>query len=163
MGTMWKRGKQSISASDDSMNVIAGRDVNLYLRGNGPTELIDQKIEEEVEKLRKARFFSEFDLTRSSLSLGRRLAEGNLSGGSDETRVRGLAWCARVMSPSGDLERAEYLLELAKTLGDSPEAKIAEAFVTSQKGDKASALRTLAGIDSYASRSAGLMIVTHHD
>jgi len=78
-------------------------------------------------------------------------------------RGRGLAWCARILSPSDDLERAEDFLELAKTLGDSPEAKIAEAFVISQKGDKAAALQALVGIDSHASRSAGLMIVAHHD
>jgi hypothetical protein len=160
---MWKRGKQSISAGDDSTNVIAGRDVNVFLKGNVPTELVDQIIEEEVEKLRKSRFFSEFDRTRSSLSLGGRLAEGNLSGGSDEMRGRGLAWCARILSPSDDLELAEDFLELAKTLADSPEAKIAEAFVISQKGDKAAALQALAGIDSHASRSAGLMIVAHDD
>jgi hypothetical protein len=39
---MWKKGKQSISSGDDSTNVIAGRDVNLYLEGNVPTELVDQ-------------------------------------------------------------------------------------------------------------------------
>lgn len=160
---MWKRGKQSISSGDDSTNVIAGRDINFFLKGNVPTELVDQIIEEELEKLRKSRFFSEFDRTRSSLSLGRRLAEGDLSGGSDKIKGRGLAWCARILSPSDDLERAEEFLELAKTLGDSPEVKIAEAFVISQKGDKAAALQALAGIDSQASRSAGLMIVAHHD
>ncbi len=158
---MWKRGKKSISAGDDSTNVIAGRDVNFFL--NVPTELVDQRMEEEVEKLRKSRFFSEFDRIRSSLSLGRRLAEGDLSGGSDEIRGRGLAWCARVLSPSDDLERAEDFLKLAKILGDSPETKFAEAFVISRKGDKASALQSLAGIDSHASRSAGLMIVAHYD
>jgi len=160
---MWKKGKQSISSGDDSTNVIAGRDVNLYLEGNFPTELVDQRTEEEVEKLRKSRFFLEFDRTRSSLRLGRRLTEGDLSGGSDEVRGRVLAWCARLLSPSEDLERAEEFLELARTLGDFSEAKIAEAFIISQKGDKAAALNALAGIDSDASRSAGLMIVAHHD
>ena len=106
------------------------------------------KIEEEVERLRKSRFFSDFDRIRSSLSLGRRLAEGELSGGSDEIRGRGLAWCARVLSTSDDLERAEDFLKLAKTLGDSTEAKIAEAFVVSQKGGRSAALQVLAGIDS---------------
>nr|HPQ40195.1 HNH endonuclease [bacterium] len=155
--------KQSISAGDDSTNVIAGRDINVFLEGNVPIELVDPIIEEEVDKLRKSRFFSEFNRTRSSLSLGKRLAEGNLSGGSDEMRSRGLAWCARILAPSDDLERAENLLELAKTLGDSPETKIAEAFLISQKGDKAAALQVLAGIDSHASHSAGLMVVAHHD
>jgi hypothetical protein len=160
---MWKKSKQSISSGDDSANVIAGRDVILYLEGNVPTELVDQKTEEEVEKLRKSRFFFEFDRTRSPLRLGRRLAEGDLSGGSDEVRGRALAWCARLLSRSKDLERAEEFLELAKTLGDFIEAMIAEAFIISQKGDKAAALNALSDIDSDVSHSAGLMIVAHHD
>ena len=160
---MWIRAKQSISAGDESTNVIAGRDVNILLKGNVPTDLVNQKIEEQVEKLRKSRPFSDFDQTRSSLSLGRRLAEGELSGGSDEVKGRALAWCARVLSPSDDLEWAEKFLELAKHLGNSTEAKIAEAFVVSQKGDRPAALKVLAGIDSDASRSASLMIVAHHD
>ena len=160
---MWEKSKQSISSGDDSTNVIAGRDVNLYLEGNVPTGLVDQKTEEEVEKLRKSRFFLEFDRARSSLRLGRCLAEGDLSGGSGEVRGRALGWCARILSRSENLERAEEFLELAKTLGDFPESKIAEAFVLSEKGDKAAALKALANVDSDTSRSAGLMIVAHHD
>ena len=143
--------------------MIAGRDVNLYLERNVPREFVDQKTKEEVEKLRKSRFFPEFDRNRSSLRLGRRLAEGDLSGGSDEVRGRVLAWCARLLSRSEDLNRAEEFLELAKTLGDFPEAKIAEAFIISEKGDKAPALSTLADVDSDVSHSAGLMIVAYHD
>lgn len=147
---MWKRGRQSISAGDDSTNVIAGRDVNIILENRVPTELVNQKIEEEVGKLRKSRFFSEFNRARSSLSLGRRLANGELSGGTDEMRCLGLAWCARVLSPSDEIESAESFLEVSKTLGDSPEVKVAEAFIISQKGDKSSALQALAEIGSYA-------------
>ena len=160
---MWNNNKQSIDSGDDSTNVIAGGDVNLYLEGNVPKELIDQKTEEEVEKLRKSRFFLEFDRTRSSLRLGRCLAEGNLSGGSDEVRGRALAWCVRLLSRSEELERAEELLELAETLADLPEVKIAKAFIISQKGDKAAALNVLADIDSNLSHSAALIIVAHHD
>lgn len=160
---MWNKGKQVISAGDHSTNVIAARDVNIYLEGNVPTEFVDQKTEDEVEKLRKSRFFLEFDTVRSSLRLGRRLAEGDLSGGSDEVRGRALAWCARLLSRSEDLESVEKYLELAKSIGDFAEAKIAEAFILSQKGDKAAALSAVAGIDSIVSHSAGLMIVAHHD
>lgn len=160
---MWRKGKQSISAGDDSINLIAGGNANLYLTDNVPTELVDQKIDEEVEKLRKSRFFPEFDRTQSSLRLGRSLVEGDLSGGSGGVKGQALAWCARLLSISEKSEQAEEFLALSKTLGDSPEAKIADAFVISQNGDKASALQTLAGIDSHASRSAGLMVVAHHD
>jgi len=160
---MRKKDNQSISAGDESINVIAGRDINFFVERDVPRELINPKIEEEVEKLRKSRFFLEFDKTRSSIRLGKHLVEGNLSGGSDEVRGRALAWCARLLSRTEDLEQAEEFLELAKTLGDFTEVKIAEAFIISQKGDKATALNTLAEIDSDVSRSAGLMIVTHHD
>ena len=70
---MWKRSKRSISAGDGSINAIADRDVNFFLGSNIPTELVDPIIEKEVDKLRKSRFFPEFDSTGSSLSLGRRL------------------------------------------------------------------------------------------
>lgn len=160
---MWNKAKQTISAGDHSTNVIGGRDVYVSLDGNVPTDLVNQKIVKEFERLRKSRFFVEFDRVGSSLRLGRLLAEGDLSGGSDEVRGRALAWCARLLSRSEDLRRAEEFLKLAKSLGDFLEAKIAEAFVISQKGDKAKALQTLAGIDSDTSRSARLMIVAHHD
>lgn len=159
---MWEKIKQSISSGNHSTNLIAGRDFNLYVNRNISTSLVDTKIGEEVKLLRKSRFFAEFDRNGSSLRLALRLAEDDLSGGSDEMRGSGLAWCARILSPSDDLEQVENFLELAKNLADSPEAKIAEAFVISQNGDKAAALQTLAGIDSHASRSAGLMIVAHH-
>lgn len=128
-----------------------------------PVTLVDQKIAEEVENLRKSRFFQEFDRTKSSLVLGGRLSERELSGGSDEIRSQGLAWCARLLSRSDALDQAEEFLGLAKTLGDSLEIRITEAFVLSQKGDKAAALKILAVINSCASRSAALMIVAYHD
>lgn len=160
---MWDKGKQSISAGDASTNVIAGKNAFIYVDQNVPTELVDQKIEEEVEKLRQSRFFLEFDRTTSSLTLGRRLTEGDLSAGSDSARARGLAWCVRLLSRSEKIDRVDAFLECAKTLGASSETKIAEAFVFSLKGDKTAALQVLANIDTAASRSAGLMIVVHHD
>ncbi len=160
---MWNKGKQAISAGDQSTNVIAGRDVYLNLGENIPTELVDQKIEEELEKLRKSRFFVEFDRIGASLRLGRRLAEGNLLGGSDVVRGRALAWCARLLALTENLERAEKFLELSQTLGDFTEAKVADAFIVSQKAGKATALRILADLNSDASHSASLMIVAHHE
>ena len=51
-----------------------------------PTALVDQKIKDEVDTLRKSRFFLEFDRITSSLALGRRLVDRELSGGSDDVR-----------------------------------------------------------------------------
>ena len=128
-----------------------------------PTALIDQKIEDEVNILRKSRFFVEFDKVRCSLRLARRLVEGELSGGTGAVRGRALAWCARLLSRTDELDKAEHYLNLAKRFGVSPEIKIAEAFIFSQKGDKSAALNVLAVIDSPSSKSAALMVVAHHE
>ena len=53
------------------------------------TPLIDQKIEDEIDVLRKSRFFVEFATARSSLTLGKRIVEGELSGGTDAVKCRG--------------------------------------------------------------------------
>ena len=160
---IWKKDNQIISAGDNSTNVIAGGDFNIILTGSVSTEFVDEKIMEQVELIRKTRFFNEFDHIGTSLKLCSRLVGGDLSGGSDIGRSYGLAWCARLLARSDHLDKAEECLEQAKNLGDSAEIIIAEAFVHSQKGDKTSALQSLSGLDLAASRSAALMIVSHHD
>ena len=92
-----------------------------------PTELVDQKIENEVQTLRRSRFFAEFDIVRSSLTLGRLLAERELSGGTDTIRCRGLAWCARLLSRTDELGKAKEYLELAKSFGSCAESDIASS------------------------------------
>ena len=159
---MWKKDKQFIYSGDASLNIQAGGDVNFF-QSDFPTELVDQKINEEVDILRKSRFFGEFQTIRTSLSLGRRIVEGDLSGGTDEVRSRALSWCARILSPAEELIKAVEYLKLAKSLSTTSEAAIADAFITSKKGDKSAALQTLASIDSPSSRSAALMIVAHHE
>ena len=54
-----------------------------------PTSLVDQKIEEDVDILRKSRFFVEFDRVCSALTLARRLAERELSRGTDAGKREG--------------------------------------------------------------------------
>ena len=127
-----------------------------------PTLLVDQKISDDVELIRKSRFFVEFDRVCSSIALARRLVKGELSGGSDAVRSRAIAWCSRLLSPT-ELDTAEEYLKLAKTLGSCPEIDIADAFICSQKGDKNTALSILAGIDLPLSRSAAIMVVAHHE
>lgn len=160
---MWENRRKSISAGNESINIIADGNVDIHLDRNIPTELVDEAIEKEVDKLRKSRFFFEFDSTRSSLRLARRIIDGNLSGGSDERRGRALAWCARVLSSTTELEEAAAFLEAAKLLGESLETRIADAFITSQQKGKTAALQALAEIDTCASHSARLMVVAHHD
>lgn len=128
-----------------------------------PKSLVDQKIKEEVSVLRKSRFFVEFDRIEKAKNLGNRILEGELSGSTNTVKCIGLAWCARLLARTGDLEEVEKYLSEAKSLDSCAEITIAEAFLFSQKDDKAAALNALADINSPASRSAAFMIVTHHE
>ena len=128
-----------------------------------PTELVDQKIEEEITLLRKSRFFTEFDKTHASSSIARKLVSGTLSKGTDKVRSWALSWCARLLSTTQEVVKAEEFLSLAKELDPVPEIEIAEAFLMLSKGDMKGALNTLAGIDSPSSRSAGFLVVANHE
>jgi HNH endonuclease len=138
-------------------------DTDVITRPSYPTELVDKKIEDEIILLRKSRFFMEFDRVQFSLVLAKKLVEGEYFGGSGSVRSCALTWCARILSVSNELEKAEDYLKVAKYLGTSPETEIANAFIFSMKGDKSTAMSTLAKIDSPMSWTASLMIVSKHD
>ena len=131
---------------------------------NYPSALVDQKIEETIEKLRKSRFFSEFDRAGFSLNFGEQLISGEFSGGTPSIRSRALAWCSRTLSYAEGVNKAEEYFNIAKQLGvGAPEIQIAHAFILSQKGDKNAALKILADIDLPKARSAAYIIVANHD
>lgn len=122
-------------------------------------ELVDEKIRDETDKLRKSRFFEEFDQVEESLTLARKLTTEEFSiVGSDVVRCQALAWCVRILA-SECQDKAEEYLTYAKNLGTGPETIIAEAFLSAQKGEKPAALAALAEIDTPMSRSAALIIV----
>ena len=149
--------KAQLSADlDDSLQA------NMFSRPDFPKELVDEKIKDETDTLRKSRFFPEFDSARSSLELAKKLVEGEFWVGTDAVRRYALAWCVRILSTK-KLDKAEEYLKHAKELGTCQEIDIADAFISSQKGDKSTALSALADIDSPVSRSAALMVVAHHD
>ena len=142
---------------------LDGVQPNMFSRSDFPTELVDQKIKEETDILRKSRFFREYDSVQASLALAYEMVEGELAGGTNAVRSESLAWCVRFLSRIEELDKAEECLKYAKELGTCPEIDIANAFISSQKGDKKAALSALANIDSPLSRSAALIIVAHHD
>jgi hypothetical protein len=161
---MWERINQTVSAGPDSqINQAVGDITVINNYSTAPKKLIDDYIRNRTDRLIKCRFFSEYDFTTEALSLAPRVVDGDLAGGSDDTKSLAVAWCARVLAYSHDLEWLEYYIRSAKTLNNSPEVTIAEAFALSQKGDKAAALQVLASINCIASHTAGLMIVGHHD
>lgn len=157
----WKKTHESGIQKRRSADLESDQS-NVFFRPYFPTALVDKRIEDEVDVLRKSRFFVEFDAVGSSLTLARRLAAGELSGGTDVVRSRALAWCTRILSPK-ELDKAEEYIKLAKDLGTGLEIEIAQAFICSFKGDKNAALSALANIDVPMSRSAALIVIAHHE
>lgn len=123
--------------------------------------LIDEKIKEAIDRLRKSHHFSEFDSFEASVELGRRLIAGEFKDGSSAIRVEGLSWCARSLC-AADVAGAERLIEAARNLDRIRELGIAEAVVDAAKGDYRGALAKLAELDSPCARTVALMTVARH-
>ncbi len=126
-------------------------------------KLVNQKIENEVNILRKSRFFEEFDSVGHSLKLAKKLTEGELLDGTDAVRSRAIAWCVRFLAHGGKLDVAEKYLDLAKRLEVCIETKIADSFISSSKDGKEYALKILNDIDQPISRTAAFMVVSNHE
>lgn len=136
---------------------------NMSISPHFPRGVIDQKIEKEIEILCKTRLFDEFNRIDNALILGKRVIEGELSGGTNAVRSRALAWCARLLAPSEKVEIAKEYLGLAKQLDICPEIDIAAAFIASRIDGKEVALNILAAIDSSSARTAAFMVVMHRE
>lgn len=157
----WKREHEKIP---ESLPNLEPANASSFFLPQLPTGLIDQKIEEEVDKLRKTRFFIGSDVAPSSLRLAQKLVEGEFSSGSGSVRSRALAWCVRLMLSDEELlQQAEDYLSRAKNLEVCAETEIAEAFICSRKGDKTKALSILTEVGLPVSRSAALMVVAKHE
>lgn len=155
----------SASQSINTGNINKSNIYQIYQhieKNSAAVSIIDQKIIEELDVIRKSRFFAEFNTHQSALALARRLVEDDLYDGSSKIRSMAIAWCARLLAYT-DLENAEHYLRISKTLCNCPEIEIAEAFICSEKDDKSTALKILAKIDMSIARSAAFMIIMHHD
>lgn len=123
-----------------------------------PVDIIDKSIEDELDLLLKSRPFTEFDSASASLRLGRRLIDGNLRHGGDDTRARALAWCARILSIS-DKHAAERYLRCAEMIGSCHELDVAYGFIRAQETNVTQALVALKETQTPLSRSAALILV----
>ena len=155
----WKETHEAKSSRVSPQDLDAPPEV--FYHSYFPTALVDQTIDEEVNLLRKSRFYVEFDGIGCTLTLSKRLSEGNLYGGTATVKAWALAWCARVLAGRGELDKAEEYLEIAESLG--PGTEIARAFICSKRGDRSTALKLLAGIIEPSSRSTSFIIVGNHD
>ena len=150
-----ERVKQ-LQASENLEKIRSDRRSSLY-----QIELLDEKIKEDIDKLRLSHHFSEFDSVEASVELGRRLIADEFKDGSSAMRVEGLSWCARSLC-AADVAGAERLVVAARNLERIPELGVAEAVVDAAKGDYRGALAKLADLDSPCARTAALIAVARH-
>lgn len=127
-----------------------------------PTELVNMKINGDLENIRKCRFYTEYSEGNASSILAQKITNGELAGGSTAVKSKALAWCARLLVNTDLIEAENYLVK-AERLGNCPDTEIARAFVYSRKDDPQSALSILAKIDSPMSKSAALMVKSYKE
>ena len=150
-----KRVKQR-RASEDLEKMRSDRQSAVY-----QIELIDEKIREVIDRLRRSHHFSEFNSAKESEQLGRRLIADEFKDGSSAMRVEGLAWSALTLC-GADVPGAKRLVEAARDLGSSPELDVAGAVVDAANGDYRGALAKLADLDLPCARTAALIVVARH-
>lgn len=159
------KGQEKVTVDQQSITAKSIKDsiiIQVIDKHHDAVPLVDEKIDEHIEIIRKSRFFFEFDTSQACLTLVRKMVDGDLSGGSDRVRSRGIAWCSRFLS-STNLEKAEECLAVAKQLDNCPEITIAEAFIFSQRNNKEIALSILAKLSMPLVRSASLMIIANRE
>lgn len=150
--------KQSLNARDVNKSLIVQFNEENYFID----PLVNQKINNNIELIRKSRFFAEYQTENAILIFAKSLFEGEYVGGSSEVKSRAFAWCARLITIANP-SKAYQFLSYAKSLGSSPEIEIAEAFLYSQEGDKNTSLSILAKLDNAAAKSAALRIVNNQE
>ena len=160
---MLNKNSQTIKSGDGSINNQAGGDLNVFECVSFPVEILDEKIYEKVNFLRKARFHQEFDRTSHALDFGNLLTDGYLAAGSKSVRSTALAWCSRILQLSSEHAKADHFLDIARKTHTCSEVKVAGAFKYSREGNKSGALKELGKVDACSARTAALMIVAKHD
>ena len=134
------------------------RETRLDGPGRFPTSLVDREIEEALHLIRKGRFLQDFDTSTSCLQLGTALTSGEYAGGTATVRSRALAWCARLLTRTEEVNTAKGYLNQARGLGAQEEVAIATALLRSHEGDYPAAFNTLDELNSPMARSASLVV-----
>jgi pimeloyl-ACP methyl ester carboxylesterase len=126
------------------------------------SDLIDREIDNQLQILRRARFFNGFEAANTAHRLGTKLIDGDLSGGSDTTRGIALAWCSRFLAVDEHIDMARNFLTRARQLVDAEEIVIAESFIKRQEGDNNGALQELGTLATPLRRTAALFVAVRN-
>lgn len=124
-----------------------------------PQEDIDQGIVRACDRLRKGRFFVEFEREALTLELGNKLATGAYSRGSPAVRGPALAAIARFGAVTHDPDVIAGWIQIAEGAAPSEDALIAKAFLVARTSDVSRGLAALKPIDTPVKHTAALQIV----
>jgi hypothetical protein len=124
-----------------------------------PQEDIDQAIVRAGERLKKGRFFVEFDRDGLTRELGDKLATGVYSRGSPAVRGPALAAAARFGAVTLDPALIASWVGVAEGLAPSEDAVIAKVFLAAQADGVPTGLAALKPIDTPVKRTAALQVV----
>lgn len=155
--TMLFRWKKDHEAKATSGTPQALKEEALIERHHSFGEFSDRQINEELLKIRQARFLPGFDVVGQTQILARQVREARLSAGSSETRAVALAWCARLLAREDTTELAKELMNESVAMAQTAEGTVAKAFITALT-DPEKAVAGLARTGGRQSLSAALMI-----
>ncbi|WP_341863841.1 hypothetical protein [Gymnodinialimonas sp. 57CJ19] len=151
---------QSEEDIDGYMERIAGKHGLGQPISDKARALLDLELQNEMEALRKARFFPGCDLVSSALKMLKQLESGDFSQASDAARSSAFGACARWLSRSDRRTDSADAIAASKALGECYDATIAQAFL-SKHSDWKECLKALAPLDGPEKVTAALLAVKH--
>jgi hypothetical protein len=119
--------------------------------------IIDAELDKRLWAIRKSRFFLGYPTLEQTQQLYHSIIGGELASASSHTKMKALAWCARLTAAATEEVIFEPAISAARQLGDCEEIKLAEALRISLH-DRPEALAQLNKINSHASRSVSFFI-----
>jgi hypothetical protein len=155
----WKEAHEAKAARGTAEAIKREADIEKHVFFE---EMSDEQIEKALARIRRARNLFGFPAVEAAQTLATQVEQSRYSSGSAEKRARALAWCARILSQGKTIPRAKELLRKSREIAATPEAALAQAFITAAT-DTPAALAALAKIKTPASLSAAFRIITHKD
>jgi hypothetical protein len=155
----WKKAHEAKATSGAAQAIKREADIEKH---GFLVAVSDAQIEKELVRIRRARDLFGFPAVEEAQRLAVQVEQSKYSSGSSETRARALAWCARILSQGKTIPRAKELLRKSRELAVTPDAALAQAFITAE-ADATAALTSLARIRTPRALSAALRIVTSKD
>lgn len=151
--------KDFIGRKVDLQQQEAGSEASLSVLVNFPKELIDREIEKQLSVIVRSRFYPGYSTMETSFEFAEKIINDSYANGTNSIKSKALAWCARLVSSSGNKLKIDEYLTQAKRHGDGHEIIIAEAFRISANGEYKDALQKLTKLKSHTAYSAALFIV----